>query len=40
MPTPFVSGHIANLIGPFDFNEYSQEIMKGEFDINSMLLVW
>ena len=36
MPTPFASGPVANLISPFKFNEYSQQILKGEFDIDSI----
>ena len=36
IPTPFCSSPVANLIGPFDFNEYSQQILKGEFDIDSL----
>ena len=36
MPTPFASGPVVNLIGPFKFNEYSQQILKGEFDIDSI----
>jgi hypothetical protein len=32
--TPFVSGPIANLLGPFEFNEYSQQILRGKFDID------
>lgn len=32
--TPFVSGPVANLLGPFEFNEYSQQILRGEFDID------
>ena len=36
MPTPFVSGPIANLIGPFNFNEYFQQILRGEFNIDSI----
>ena len=36
MDTPFASGPVANLIGPFEFNEYSQQILKGEFDIESI----
>jgi hypothetical protein len=32
--TPFASGPVADLLGPFEFNEYSQQILCGEFDIN------
>ncbi len=34
--TPFVNGPVAKLIGPFDFNEYSQQILCGKFDIDLM----
>ena len=36
MLTPFGSGPIANLIRPLEFNKYSQQILKGEFDIDSI----
>jgi hypothetical protein len=32
--TPFASGPVADLLGPFEFNEYSQQILCGEFNIN------
>jgi hypothetical protein len=34
--TPFASGPIAKHLGPYEFNEYSQQILRGEFDINSI----
>ena len=36
MLTPFASGPIVNLIEPLKFNKYSQQILKGEFDIDSI----
>jgi hypothetical protein len=36
MNTPFATGPVADLIGPFEFNEYSQQILHGEFDIDSI----
>ena len=36
MSTPFASGPIVNLIGPLKFNKYSQQILKGEFNIDSI----
>jgi hypothetical protein len=36
MPTPFASGPVASLIGPFDFNDHSREILNGTFDIDSI----
>jgi hypothetical protein len=39
MNTPFATfatGPVADLIGPFEFNEYSQQILRGEFDIDSI----
>jgi hypothetical protein len=35
--TPFATGPIANLIGPFDDNEYSEKILEGNFDIDSLV---
>jgi hypothetical protein len=32
--TPFVNGPIAEFLGPFEFNEISQQILRGEFDID------
>jgi hypothetical protein len=34
--TPFASGPVADLLGPFEFNEYSQQILRGKFDIDSI----
>jgi hypothetical protein len=34
--TPFASSPIAEHLGPYEFNEYSQQILQGEFDINSI----
>jgi hypothetical protein len=34
--TPFVNGPIAEFLGPFEFNEISQQILCGEFDIDSI----
>jgi hypothetical protein len=34
--TPFATGPVADLIGPFEFNESSQQILRGEFDIDSI----
>jgi len=34
--TPFVTGPVANLVGPYDFNKHSQAILNGTFDINSI----
>jgi hypothetical protein len=34
--TPFVSSLITEYLGPFEFNKYSQQILKGEFDIDSI----
>ncbi len=34
--TPFATGPVADLIGPFDFNESSQQILRGEFNIDSI----
>jgi hypothetical protein len=34
--TPFVNGPIAEFLGPFEFNEISQQILHGEFDIDSI----
>jgi hypothetical protein len=34
--TPFASGPVADLLGPFEFNEYLQQILHGKFDINSI----
>jgi hypothetical protein len=36
MNTPFATGPVADLIGPFEFNEHSQQILRGEFDIDSI----
>jgi hypothetical protein len=36
MNTPFATGPVADLIGPFKFNKYSQQILRGEFDIDSI----
>jgi hypothetical protein len=36
MNTPFATGPVAELIGPFEFNEYSQQILRGKFDIDSI----
>jgi hypothetical protein len=36
MNTPFATGPVVDLIGPFEFNEYSQQILRGEFDIDSI----
>jgi len=33
---PFASGPVANLIGPYDFNEHAQAILDGTFDIDSI----
>jgi hypothetical protein len=30
----FVNGPIAEFLGPFEFNEISQQILRGEFDID------
>jgi len=34
--TPFVTGPVAHLIGPYDFNEHAQDILNGTFDIDSI----
>ena len=34
--TPFASGPVADVLGPFEFNEVSQQILRGEFDIDSI----
>ena len=34
--TPLALGPIANKIGPFEFNEYSKQILQGTFDIESL----
>lgn len=34
--TPFATGPIADLIGPFEQNEHSQHILHGTFDIDSL----
>jgi hypothetical protein len=34
--TPFASGWVADVLGPFEFNEVSQQILRGEFDIDSI----
>lgn len=34
--TPFASGPIKNLIGPFEFNEHSEVILNGTFDIDAI----
>jgi hypothetical protein len=34
--TPFASGPVADRLGPFEFNKYSQQIPHGEFDIDSI----
>jgi hypothetical protein len=35
-PTPFVSGPISAKFGPFDDNEYCDEILNGNFDLELM----
>jgi hypothetical protein len=32
--TPFASGPVADILGPFKFNEVSQQILRCKFDIN------
>jgi hypothetical protein len=32
--TPFASGPVADLLGPFEFNEYLQQILRSEFGID------
>jgi hypothetical protein len=34
--TPFASSPIAEHLRPYEFNEYSQKILRGEFDIDSI----
>jgi hypothetical protein len=34
--TPFASGPVANVLGPFKFNKVSQQILRGKFHINSI----
>jgi hypothetical protein len=34
--TPFASGPVANILGPFKFNKVSQQILCGKFDIDSI----
>jgi len=34
--TPFVTGPVANLIGPYNFNEHAQDILNGTFNIDSI----
>jgi hypothetical protein len=34
--TPFASGPVADVLGPFEFNEVSQQILREEFDIDSI----
>ena len=34
--TPFVSGPIADMIGPFDENAYCEEILNGTFDLSKI----
>ena len=34
--TPFASGPISTKIGPFEFNESSEQILQGTFDIDSL----
>jgi hypothetical protein len=34
--TPFVSGPISQLLGPFEFNSISKQILDGTFDIDSI----
>jgi hypothetical protein len=34
--TPFASGPVADVLGPFELNEVSQQILRGEFDIDSI----
>jgi hypothetical protein len=34
--TPFANGPVADILGPFEFNEVSQQILRGEFDIDSI----
>jgi hypothetical protein len=34
--TPFASGPVADVLAPFEFNEVSQQILRGEFDIDSI----
>jgi hypothetical protein len=34
--TPFASGLVADIPGPFEFNEVSQQILRGKFDIDSI----
>jgi hypothetical protein len=34
--TPFATGPVVDLIGPFEFNESSQQILRGKFDIDSI----
>jgi hypothetical protein len=33
---PFASGPVAEVLGPFEFNEVSQQILRGEFDIDTI----
>jgi hypothetical protein len=34
--TPFASGPVADVLGPFELNEVSQQILHGKFDIGSI----
>jgi hypothetical protein len=34
--TPFASGLVADILGHFEFNKVSQQILCGEFDIDSI----
>jgi hypothetical protein len=34
--TPFASGPVADILGPFEFNKVSQQILHGKFDIDSI----
>ena len=34
--TPFVAGPIAEFIGPYEFNEYSEQILQGTFDVDAI----
>jgi hypothetical protein len=34
--TPFARGPEAHILGPFEFNKVSQQILRGEFDVDSI----
>jgi hypothetical protein len=34
--TPFASGPVADVLGSFEFNKVSQQILQGEFDIDTI----